>query len=60
MMKKDLGIGSEVGFSKNAETVKRSPVLPAMNHKSGIIHGYRRQPGSLAVDSWYLPSKLDL
>ena len=61
----DLGIGTEVGYSKNAETAKRSPALAAMNRKFGMIHGLSSLAnilsfGSLAMHSWYLSSKLDL
>ncbi|CAN6373491.1 unnamed protein product, partial [Urochloa humidicola] len=64
-MEKDLGIGTEVGYSKNAETAKRSPALAAMNRKFGMIHGLSSLAnilsfGSLAMHSWYLSSKLDL
>ena len=64
-MEKDLGIGTEVGYSKNAETAKRSPTLAAMNRKFGMIHGLSSLAnimafGSLAIHSWYLSSKLDL
>ena len=37
-MEKDLGIGTEVGYSKNAETAKKSPALEAMNRKFSMIH----------------------
>ncbi|WVZ49773.1 hypothetical protein U9M48_001102, partial [Paspalum notatum var. saurae] len=64
-MEKDLGIGTEVGYSKNAETAKKSPALAAMNRKFGMIHGLSSLAnimafGSLAMRSWYLSSKLDL
>ncbi|CAL4986034.1 unnamed protein product [Urochloa decumbens] len=64
-MEKDLGIGTEVGYSKNAETARRSPALAAMNRKFGMIHGLSSLAnilsfGSLAMHSWYLSSKLDL
>ena len=64
-MENDLGIGTEVGHSKNAETAKRSPALAAMNRKFGMIHGLSSLAdilsfGSLAMHSWYLSSKLDL
>ncbi|CAO2150114.1 unnamed protein product [Urochloa humidicola] len=62
-MEKDLRIRTEVGYSKNTETAKRSPDLAAMmNHKFGMIHGLSSLTniGSLAMHSWYLSSKLDL
>ncbi|GJN05114.1 hypothetical protein PR202_ga22719 [Eleusine coracana subsp. coracana] len=64
-MEKDLGIGSEVGYSRNAEMAKKSPALAAMNRKFGMIHGLSSLAnilafGSLAMHSWYLASKLDL
>ncbi|CAN6173972.1 unnamed protein product [Urochloa humidicola] len=34
----DLGVGSEVGYSKNKEMVKWSPAPTAMNWKFGMIH----------------------
>lgn len=64
-IEKDLGIGSEVGFSKNAEVAKTSPTLAAMNKKFGMIHGLSSLAnimafGSLAMHSWYLASKLQI
>ncbi|OEL18293.1 putative beta-D-xylosidase 2 [Dichanthelium oligosanthes] len=64
-LEKDLGIGTEVGYSKNAETTKRNPGLAAMNRKFGMIHGLSSLAnimsfGSLAMHSWYLSNKLDL
>uniref|UniRef100_A0A0D9XV90 TMEM205-like domain-containing protein n=1 Tax=Leersia perrieri TaxID=77586 RepID=A0A0D9XV90_9ORYZ len=64
-MEKDLGIGSEVGFSKNTEVAKKSPALAAMNKKFGMIHGLSSLAnimafGSLAMHSWYLASKLQI
>ncbi|CAD6252382.1 unnamed protein product [Miscanthus lutarioriparius] len=56
-MEKDLGIGTEVGYSKNAEMAKRNPALAAMNRKFGMIHGLSSLAnimgfGSLALHSW--------
>ncbi|XP_034606947.1 uncharacterized protein [Setaria viridis] len=64
-LEKDLGIGSEVGNSKNKEMAKRSPALAAMNQKFRMIHVVSSLAslmsfGSLAMHSWYLSSKLDL
>nr|BBD82320.1 unknown protein [Oryza sativa Indica Group]BBF89978.1 putative transmembrane protein 205 [Oryza rufipogon] len=64
-IEKDLGIGSEVGFSKNAEVARTSPTLAAMNKKFGMIHGLSSLAnimafGSLAMHSWYLASKLQI
>ncbi|RWW17633.1 hypothetical protein BHE74_00045076 [Ensete ventricosum] len=71
MMKKrhkterDLGIGEEVGGSKNLEAAKTNPQLAAMNKKFGMIHGLSSLAnimafGSLAIHSWYLTGKLHL
>ncbi|CAN6226617.1 unnamed protein product [Urochloa humidicola] len=64
-IEKDLGIGSEVGYSKNKDMAKRNPALAAMNRKFGMIHVLSSLAslmsfGSLAMHSWYLSSKLDL
>lgn len=64
-IEKDLDIGSEVGFSKNAEVARTSPTLAAMNKKFGMIHGLSSLAnimafGSLAMHSWYLASKLQI
>ncbi|KAK3128584.1 hypothetical protein QOZ80_6BG0463720 [Eleusine coracana subsp. coracana] len=64
-MEKDLGIGTEVGFSRNLELAKTNPALAAMNWKFRMIHGFSSLVsaisfGSLAIHSWYLASKLDL
>ena len=64
-IEKDLGLGSEVGQSRNAEVAKTSPALTAMNKKFGMIHGLSSLAnimafGSLAMHSWYLASKLKL
>ncbi|CAN6373493.1 unnamed protein product [Urochloa humidicola] len=61
----DLGIGIEVGYSKNEEMVKWSAALAAMKWKFGMIHTLSSQAnlmsfGSLAMHSWYLSSKLNL
>ncbi|TVU23571.1 hypothetical protein EJB05_25945 [Eragrostis curvula] len=57
-MEKDLGIGSEVGYSRNAEMAKKSTALAAMNRKFGMIHGLSSLAnilafGSLAMHSWH-------
>lgn len=64
-IEKDLGIGGEVGRSRNAELAKTNPALAAMNKKFGMIHGLSSLAnimafGSLAMHSWYLASKLEL
>ncbi|TVU12259.1 hypothetical protein EJB05_45894, partial [Eragrostis curvula] len=64
-MEKDLGVGSEVGYSRNAEVAKKSPALAAMNRKFRMIHVLSSLAsvmsfGSLAIHSRYLASKLDL
>ncbi|KAJ1276767.1 hypothetical protein BS78_05G240200 [Paspalum vaginatum] len=64
-MEKDLGIGTEVGYSRNSEMAKKSPALAAMNREFRMIHGLSTLAsimafGSLAIHSWYLSSKLDL
>ncbi|KAJ1276749.1 hypothetical protein BS78_05G238800 [Paspalum vaginatum] len=64
-MEKDLGIGTEVGYSRNVEMAKKSPALAAMNQKFRMIHVLSTLAsimafGSLAIHSWYLSSKLDL
>ncbi|KAL6907819.1 hypothetical protein ACP4OV_001989 [Aristida adscensionis] len=64
-IEKDLGIGSEIGYSKNPEMAKKSPALAAMNKKFGMIHGLSSLAnlvafGTLAMHSWYLAAKLDL
>ncbi|XP_062197470.1 uncharacterized protein LOC133900375 [Phragmites australis] len=64
-LEKDLGIGSEVGSSKNEEVAKTSSALAAMNRKFGMIHGLSSLAnimafGSLAMHSWYLASSLHL
>ncbi|RCV39507.1 hypothetical protein SETIT_8G229800v2 [Setaria italica] len=64
-LEKDLGMGSEVGHSKNKELAKRSPALVAMNRKFRMIHVVSSLAslmsfGSLAMHSWYLSSKLNL
>ncbi|KAJ1255340.1 hypothetical protein BS78_K263800 [Paspalum vaginatum] len=64
-VEKDLGIGTEVGYSRNVEMAKKSPALAAMNRKFRMIHVLSTLAslmafGSLAMHSWYLSSKLDL
>ncbi|KAL6654285.1 hypothetical protein ACP70R_007750 [Stipagrostis hirtigluma subsp. patula] len=64
-IEKDLGIGSEIGYSRNPEFAKTNPALAAMNRKFGRIHSLSSLAnilafGSLAMHSWYLASKLDL
>ncbi|WVZ49750.1 hypothetical protein U9M48_001080 [Paspalum notatum var. saurae] len=64
-MEKDLGIGTEVGYSRNVEMAKKSPALAAMKWKFRMIHVLSTLAslmafGSLAMHSWYLSSKLDL
>jgi hypothetical protein len=64
-IEKDLGIGSEVGGSRNSDVAKTSPALVAMNKKFGMIHGLSSLAnimafGSLAMHSWHLASKLKL
>ncbi|XP_047087391.1 transmembrane protein 205-like [Lolium rigidum] len=64
-IEKDLGIGSEVGGSRNSDVAKTSPALAAMNKKFGMIHGLSSLAnimafGSLAMHSWHLASKLKL
>ncbi|CAD5183100.1 uncharacterized protein LOC135633024 [Musa acuminata AAA Group] len=62
-IERDLGIGEEVGGSKNLEAAKTNPQLAAMNKKFGMIHGLSSLAnimafGSLAIHSWYLAGKL--
>ncbi|CAL9750312.1 unnamed protein product [Musa acuminata subsp. burmannicoides] len=62
-IERDLGIGEEVGGSKNLEAAKTNPLLAAMNKKFGMIHGLSSLAnimafGSLAIHSWYLAGKL--
>ncbi|CAL9114848.1 unnamed protein product [Musa textilis] len=62
-IERDLGIGEEVGGSKNLEVAKTNPQLAAMNKKFGMIHGLSSLAnimafGSLAIHSWYLAGKL--
>ncbi|THU62654.1 hypothetical protein C4D60_Mb01t07360 [Musa balbisiana] len=62
-IERDLGIGEEVGGSKNLEVAKTNPQLAAMNKKFGMIHGLSSLAnimafGSLAIHSWFLAGKL--
>ncbi|TVU23591.1 hypothetical protein EJB05_25965, partial [Eragrostis curvula] len=50
-MEKDLGIGREVGYSRNAEMAKTSSALVAMNRKFGMIHGLSSLANILAFGS---------
>ncbi|KAL0916311.1 hypothetical protein M5K25_013812 [Dendrobium thyrsiflorum] len=64
-VERDLSIGEEVGWSKNAESAKVNPKLAAMNKKFGMIHGLSSLAnilsfGSLAMHSWYLAGKIKL
>ncbi|XP_038988452.1 transmembrane protein 205-like [Phoenix dactylifera] len=64
-VERELGIGEEVGWSKNMEVAKSNPKLAAMNKKFGMIHGLSSLAnimafGSLAMHSWYLAGKIQL
>ncbi|KAK8968320.1 hypothetical protein KSP40_PGU008275 [Platanthera guangdongensis] len=64
-VERELGIGEEVGWSKNMEVVKANPKLASMKNKFRMIHSLSSLAnvlsfGSLAMHSWYLAGKIQL
>lgn len=64
-IERDLGIGQEVGWSKNLDLAKQNPNLAAINKKFGLIHAFSSLAnimsfGCLAIHSWYLAANMQL